>query len=136
MGADAFLTPDPDRSLAEQSRDALGDAPDIVFDCAGAPGSLDGAIAAVRFRGRIVAPGICWTPDPITPIAAMVKEANLLFTWVYNRREFEIAVAAFDRGRVEPRAMITKVVDLQGAPAAFAELLGCSSQCKVMIRPF
>jgi 2-desacetyl-2-hydroxyethyl bacteriochlorophyllide A dehydrogenase len=135
MGADAFLTPQEGRTLAQQSADALGGAPDIVFECAGVPGSLDAAVSAVRRRGMVSAPGFCWTPDSFTPMAAMVKETRMVFTCVYNVREFEIAVEALDNGHVEPRAMITDVVNLDGTPDAFQELLGRNSQCKVMVRP-
>jgi 2-desacetyl-2-hydroxyethyl bacteriochlorophyllide A dehydrogenase len=135
MGADAFIVPEQDRTPAQQAAAALGGPPDIVFECAGVPGSLDTAVSAVRRRGMIVAPGFCWTPDTFTPMIAMVKEATLLFTCVYDRREFEIAAEAMDNGNVEPRSMITDVVDLDAAPAAFQQLRGPNQQCKVMIRP-
>ena len=136
MGVDAFITPEEDRTLAEQSSAALGGAPDIVFECAGVAGSLDQAVAAVRRRGVVAAPGFCWTPDSFTPIMAMLKEVTIKFTNVYETREFEIAAEAMDNGNLEPRGMITNVVELDGTPAAFEELRGRNSQCKVMIRPW
>lgn len=135
MGADVFLVPQEGRTLAQQSAEALGGAPDIVIECAGFPGTLDLAVSAVKRRGTILAPGFCWTPDSFTPMLAMVKEATIHFTCVYDRREFEIAAEAMDNGHVEPRAMITDVVGLGDTPAAFEELRGPNSQCKVMIRP-
>jgi (R,R)-butanediol dehydrogenase/meso-butanediol dehydrogenase/diacetyl reductase len=64
------------------------------FECAGIPGSLDLAISAVRRRGTVAAPGFCWTPDPFASIWAMIKEATIRYTNVYDTREFEIAVRA------------------------------------------
>src|SRR3546814_4355166 len=61
---------------------------------------------------------------------AMLKEATIRYTNVYDTREFEIAVGALDNGNVEPRAMITDVVNLDGAPDAFEELRGRNNQCK------
>jgi len=136
MGIDSFIIPEEGRTLAEQSAQMLGAAPDIVFECAGVPGSLDQAVAAVRRRGTIAAPGFCWTPDSFTPIMAMLKEATIRFTNVYSTREFEIAVGALDNGNVEPRAMITDVVTLDGTPEAFEGLRGLNNQCKVMIKPW
>ena len=136
IGIDAFLTPEGGRTLAEQSVEALGSAPDIVFECAGVPGSLDQAVSAVRRRGTIASPGFCWAPDSFTPLAAMLKEATIRFTNVYDTREFEIAVGALDNGHVEPRAMITDVVDLDAAPKAFEGLRQRNNQCKVMIKPW
>src|SRR3546814_3342610 len=121
MGIDAFITPEEGRTLAEQSADALGSAPDIVFECAGVPGSLDQAVSAVRRKGTVASPGFCWAPDTFTPMMAMLKEATIRYTNVYDTREFEIAVGALDNGNVEPRAMITHVVNLDGAPDAFEE---------------
>lgn len=136
MGVDAFITPEEGRTLAQQSAEALGSAADIVFECAGFPGSLDEAVSAVRRRGTIAAPGFCWTPDTFTPVKALVKDVTIRFTNVYSTREFEIAVEALDNGNVEPRAMITDVVDLDGASDAFEGLRGRNNQCKVMIRPW
>ncbi len=121
IGADAFITPEEGRTLAEQSAAALGGEADIVFECAGVTGSLDLAVSAVRRRGVIAAPGFCWNPDSFSPIWAMVKEVTIRYTNVYDTQEFEIAVRALDRGHVEPRAMITDVVSLDDAPAAFAK---------------
>lgn len=135
VGADEFITPAEGMTLAEQAREALGGAPDVVFECAGVPGSLDEAVSAVRRRGVVSSPGFCWTPDRFTPLMAMLKEATIRFTNVYERRDFEVAIGALDRGHVEPRAMITDVVDLDGTPAAFDGLMGRNHQCKVQIAP-
>jgi (R,R)-butanediol dehydrogenase/meso-butanediol dehydrogenase/diacetyl reductase len=136
MGADAFITPDPELTLSQQATAALGGDPDIVFECAGMPGSLDQAVSAVRRRGTIAAPGVCWTPDRFTPLLAMTKEVSIKYTMVYDTREFEIAANALDRGHVEPRAMVTQEVSLDGAPAAFETLRAPNSQCKVLIKPW
>jgi len=135
MNADSFLIPEEGRTLAEQAAVALGGAPDIVVECAGVPGSLDAAVSAVKRQGTIMAPGFCWTPDKFTGMAAMVKEATIRYTHIYDRREFEIATEVMEAGHVEPRAMITDVVSLEQAPASFQELRGPNNQGKVMIRP-
>jgi len=136
VGADAFIVPEEGRTLAEQAAEALGAAPDVVFECAGVLGSLDEAVSAVRRGGTVAAPGFCWGVDRFNGMAAMIKEVTIRYTNMYSRREFEIAVDSLDRGHVEPLAMITSAVDLAGAPAAFEELRGPNSQGKVMIRPW
>jgi (R,R)-butanediol dehydrogenase/meso-butanediol dehydrogenase/diacetyl reductase len=136
VGADAFITPESDRKIAEQSRAALGGEADIVFECAGVTGSLDMAVSAVKRGGMISAPGFCWTPDTFTPVVAMIKEVTLKFTNVYDVREYQIAIGALERGHVEPRAMVTDVVGLDATPAAFAGLMSRNHQCKVLINPW
>lgn len=135
MDIDAFITPEEGTTLARQTERALGGPADIVFECAGVPGSLDEAVSAVRRQGMIAAPGFCWTPDSFTPMLAMMKEARLLFTCIYETREFEIAAEALGRGHVEPRAMITDVVTLEAAPDAFESLRAPNDHCKVLISP-
>lgn len=135
VGADAFIIPEPDRDLASQAGDALGGEADIVLDCAGVSGSLDMAVSAVRSGGLISAPGVCWSPDPFTPMMAMIKEVTIKFTFVYDLRQFETAIGALDRGHVEPRAMITDVVSLEDAPDAFEGLKQRNNHCKVQIAP-
>ncbi|CAN5308579.1 alcohol dehydrogenase catalytic domain-containing protein [soil metagenome] len=136
MGVDSFIIPEEGRTLAQQTATALGGPADIVFECAGVEGSLDAAVSAVKRRGMIAAPGFCWTPDSFTPMKAMIKDVTIRFTNVYETREFEIAVESLDNGHVEPRAMITDVVDLDGTSDAFEQLRGRNNQCKVMIRPW
>lgn len=136
VGADSFLIPDAERSLAEQAAKALGGPADIVFECAGAPGSLDHAVSAVRRYGTVASPGFCWSPDSFTPMWAMLKDVTIRFTNMYSTRDFEIAAGALDNGHVEPRTMITDVVMLDDAPAAFEGLRGRNNQCKVMIKPW
>jgi (R,R)-butanediol dehydrogenase/meso-butanediol dehydrogenase/diacetyl reductase len=136
MGADSFIIPDPERTLAEQTVEALGGPADIVFECAGVAGSLDQAVSAVRRFGMVAAPGFCWVPDSFTASRALIKDATIRFTNMYNTREFEIAVGALDNGHVEPRAMITDVVALDDAPAAFEVLRGRNTKCKTMIKPW
>lgn len=136
IGVDAFILPEEGRTFAEQSAEALGRPADIVFECAGVAGSLDQAVSAVRRRGMIAAPGFCWMPDTFSAMPAMMKEATIRYTNMYDTREFEIAIGALDNGHVEPRAMITDTVPLDNAPAMFEELRGRNSHCKVMIKPW
>jgi 2-desacetyl-2-hydroxyethyl bacteriochlorophyllide A dehydrogenase len=135
VGADHFITPDPERGLSELTETALGGLADVVFECAGAPGSLNQAVSAVRRHGVIASPGFCWTPDSFSPIWAMLKEVTIFFTNMYNTKDFETALGALDNGHVEPRAMVTKTVTLEDTPAMFEALRGRSNQCKVMITP-
>jgi (R,R)-butanediol dehydrogenase/meso-butanediol dehydrogenase/diacetyl reductase len=136
VGADSFLVPEEGRTLADQCLDALGTLPDVVFECAGAYGSLDLAISAVRRGGTVAAPGFHWGEDKFFGMGALIKEVTIRYTNMYSTAEFARAIDTLDRGHVEPRAMITRTVDLAGTPAAFEELRGANTQCKVMIRPW
>jgi len=67
---------------------------------------------------------------------AMSKETTIKYTNVYDTKEFEISIAAFENGNVEPRAMITDVVSLDDTPTAFEGLKQRNNQCKVQISPW
>mgnify|MGYP002723423154 CR=1 FL=1 len=135
VDADAFITPQEGHTLPEQLLEILGAPADIVFECAGVPGSLGLAISAIRRGGTVASPGFCWTPDPFEAIHALTREATIKYTNMYDRREYEIAVDALDAGHVQPRAMVTQVVSLDGAPSAFQALQSGAPQCKVQIAP-
>ena len=133
MGADAFVTPDPDQRLPRQVTAALGGAPDVVLECVGLPGMVQTAIDCVRPRGLIVVLGLCTTTDSFHPGAALAKEARINFAVLYDRREFEMTVDAFEAGAPEVGRMITDVVTLDDTPAAFEALRQRTHQCKVQI---
>ena len=131
MGASAFVTNDD--GPIEQ---ALGGAPDIVFECAGKPGLIGEAIDRVRARGTVVVCGICSVPDSFVPAAALMKEVQIRFAVSYTLRDFEIVARLFDSGRIEPRSMLTDTISLSALPAAFEALRGRSHQCKVHVDPW
>jgi (R,R)-butanediol dehydrogenase/meso-butanediol dehydrogenase/diacetyl reductase len=131
MGASAFLT--NDEGPVEQ---ALGGAPDIVFECAGKPGLIGEAIDRVRPRGKVVVCGICAMPDSFVPATALMKEVQIRFAVAYTLRDFEIVARLFDSGRIEPRAMVTETISLDALPAVFEALRGPTQQRKVHVDPW
>lgn len=137
MGAQDFILPEPGQSLARAARGALGAAPDVVFECVGLPGLIETSIACVRRRGLVVVLGFCVAADRLSPAVAVMKEVRLAFSFIYDRREFEIAADALARAEAPgPQAMITEVVGLDAAPDAFEALRARTHQCKVQIAPW
>jgi (R,R)-butanediol dehydrogenase/meso-butanediol dehydrogenase/diacetyl reductase len=131
MGASAFATQDEGPFVQ-----ALGGAPDIVFECAGKPGLIGAAIDFVRPRGKVVVCGMCAVPDSFVPATALMKEVQVRFAVTYTRRDFEIVADRFASGRVEPRAMVTETISLHALPAAFEALRGRTRQCKLHVDPW
>ena len=87
-----------------------GGPPDVVFECVGVPGLLQESIGLARPRGQVVVVGVCMEPDTILPFVAMAKELTVQFVIAYERRDFELAIAMIDQGRVASEEMITDVV--------------------------
>lgn len=134
MGADLFIDPDVNAD-PKAVADALGGAPDIVFECVGKPGLIDRCIRLVRPRGTVVVLGLCTVPDRIDPFLAVNKEVRLQMSAFYTLADFETAATPLDLGRVSPRAMITDQIDLASLPATFEQLRHRSTRCKVLVRP-
>lgn len=136
VGANCFIAPEESQSFYRQVLAGLGGEANIVFDCAGVPGSLDNAVRVICSGGKVVSPGFSWKPDTFSSMMAMIKEANIKFTNFYSFNEFNIVVNSLANGNVEPRAMITDVVSLDDTPQAFELLKGRHSHCKIQISPW
>ena len=130
LGATGALT--PGATLGEEFGDVSGGAPDVIFECVGAPGLLQETIEIAPRRSRIVPVGVCEQPDTIVPVLALVKELRLYFAIAYNRDDFETVIAMLGQHRIDASAMITDVVKLDEMPAAFEALRSPTTQCKVL----
>jgi threonine dehydrogenase-like Zn-dependent dehydrogenase len=134
MGGDAFET--LGEGEAERIHAALGGAPDLVLECVGVVGMLQKAVELVRPQGTITSLGFCPQLDPILPSLATYKEVTLRFSFAYSLREFTHAVDMFDRGRVEPRLMVSETVSLARLPDAFESLRVGAQQTKLQVDPW
>ncbi len=137
MGATDFLVPAEGETLSGALSGLLGGRKaDIVFECAGVSGMIDTSVACVKRGGLIVVLGICMAPDPISTFPAVLNEVTIKFSFVADRREYEIVLDALSGGSVEPRATITGTVSLDQTPAKFESLRTDKSATKVMIAPW
>ncbi len=124
---------DPDQPLAPQVQEIAGKAPDIIFECVGAPGLLMNTMGEAPRGGRIVVAGVCQKPDTIMPLIGIVKELEIQFVLGYRPADFDYVIAMIASDRIDVEAMITDVVDLDRLPAAFEALRTPTHQCKVML---
>jgi (R,R)-butanediol dehydrogenase / meso-butanediol dehydrogenase / diacetyl reductase len=108
---------------------------DIVFEAVGAPGLIDDCVGRVRFRGRVIVAGVCVGADSITPIAGIMKEAQLQYVLAYEKDDFQYTLDMLAQQRIDPSALITERVGLAGVPAAFAALATPLGQGKVLACP-
>lgn len=136
MGADIFVGPVEGRRPHHAARDALGGPADVVFECVGAPGMIDQAVASAGIGGVVVVLGACAHRDAWTPVAGLAKEIDVRFSMVYNLKEYQTAIDAMDAGDLTPRALVTDTVDLEHTAEAFEALRGRSRQCKVLVSPW
>jgi (R,R)-butanediol dehydrogenase/meso-butanediol dehydrogenase/diacetyl reductase len=133
MGADAYVRTGEEEE--QRVAAALGGSPDIVFECAGAPGLLGQAIGHVRVLGHVVSLGFCTSPDPVIPALAGFKGLRLSFPVGYCAEDFQHAADALLSGHADPRIIVTRTVSLDALPDAFAMLRGSHGETKVHVAP-
>jgi (R,R)-butanediol dehydrogenase/meso-butanediol dehydrogenase/diacetyl reductase len=134
LGATATLDPGAQEVMPAFERHA-GRAPDVILECVGVPGMIQGAIDLAPPRGHVVIAGVCMQPDRIVPVTAVMKELHLRFVSYYRRADFARTIDMLRSRRIEPRAMITDRIRLDELPAAFEALRRPSTQCKVIVQP-
>ncbi len=120
--------------------EALGAAPKhpVIFECVGVPGVIDSVIDGAPLFSRVVVVGVCVGVDQITPAMAINKEIDLRFVVGYTPLEFRDTLHMLAEGDVDPRALITGTVGLDGVEDAFTALGGVggpASHAKILIDP-
>lgn len=95
-------------------RDGLG--PHVVFECAGAPGTLNAAVRLARKGGRVVLVAIYPQPVPLDALDLLVGEKQLVGT-VQHQRDTDLrrAIDLLARGVVDVRPLVTDTVPLSRA---------------------
>ncbi|MBT4043381.1 MAG: alcohol dehydrogenase catalytic domain-containing protein [Rhodospirillaceae bacterium] len=112
-----------------------GSRADVIFDCVGVTGSQQLAMDYAPMNGRVVVAGVCMRPDTVMPVKAITKELQVNYVYMYERRDFELALEMLDRARIDASAMITDVVGFDAFSAAFEGLKTPSDQCKILLDP-
>jgi (R,R)-butanediol dehydrogenase/meso-butanediol dehydrogenase/diacetyl reductase len=135
MGADAFLTTGDDL-VGELTEQFGGGLPDVVYECAGAPGALERCVQLVRPRGSVTVLGLCTHADTWTPGLALLKEVKLQFAVGSRLSDYVLAAETLAAGHVEPRQMVTETVSLQRLPDLFESLRGPNPHAKVLVDPW
>jgi (R,R)-butanediol dehydrogenase / meso-butanediol dehydrogenase / diacetyl reductase len=116
---------------------ALRGAPgaDVVFECAGVPTTIEGAVNLARRGGVVSLVGVPNAPSQINGAGWLVKEVRLVASLGYQREEFEMTQALVRDGRIDLRALHTSTVGLAGLADAFARLTDTPAEVKILVDP-
>lgn len=131
MGADAFVSYG-NNEIGEVSQ-VLGGAPQVVFECVGAQGMLSKSVMHASQFGRIVSLGFCTSPDPLIPAIASYKCVSIQFAVGYSMKEFLYIADQMDKGQADPKAIITRQIELTQLPAMMETLRGPNNETKVQV---
>jgi 2-desacetyl-2-hydroxyethyl bacteriochlorophyllide A dehydrogenase len=109
--------------LAQVVEERTGGAgADVVFEVAGIAATALDATRHARTRGRVVMVAIHPQPVPIDLHRVFWRELELLGARVYEREDFDRAIALVAAGSVPADALISDVVPLERTLEAFESL--------------
>lgn len=134
VGADTFISLDED--VPTRIIESLGGPPDIVFECSGAPNTIEESLTYVRPRGTVVVLGFCGVPDVLQPGTGLFKGARIQFSMVYSRRDFEVVADKIDRGALRATELVSETIALAALPVRFKEMQEAPGPCKVLVDPW
>ena len=99
-----------------------GAGADVVFEVSGAAAAVRGATALAKVRGTLVVVAIHPVPREIDLQRVFWRELRILGARVYERADFETAVQLLDEGVIPAAELISRIVPLDGIPAAVDDL--------------
>ena len=134
MGATVAVDAASD-SVIERWREIDGRRPLVIFEAVGIPGMLDAAMRDAPIGGRVLVVGVCMEADLVQPAIGINKELTIQFAFAYTPEEFAESLRALAEGTIDVAPMITGSVDIDGVPAAFAELAHPDVHCKILVEP-
>jgi len=133
MESVGLRTVDPADDLASVIDDwTLGAGVDISFEVSGSVAGVEAAVMSLAARGRLTLVAIHSRPAPVDLFRFFWRELTLVGARVYERADFEEALRLLGSGAIPTDALITDVVALSEAPAAF-ERLRAGQAMKVLV---
>ncbi|MEU6223157.1 alcohol dehydrogenase catalytic domain-containing protein [Streptomyces sp. NPDC047042] len=120
--------------VLELVREWTGDAgADVAFEVSGAAGGVNTAVDVLGVRGRLCLVAIHPRPREINLHRFFWRELTLVGARLYDRTDFEQAVALVADGTIPADLLISKVVPLTEAPAAFEALESGGDVMKILV---
>jgi len=137
LGADAVINPLEQDLQAEIDALTEGRGPNIVFDCAGFPSTLDQAFNIVRHTGQVILVAVPWEVLPLRPVDWMAREISFKASWGSLPGDWHRAIGLMASGKLTVKPLIGDVesIPLEGMQEAFEGLTKPSNQLQVVVRP-
>ncbi len=109
--------------------------PEVVFECAGARGTLQKAVELVRPGGQVVLAGVNAEEDEISPLTLIGKECEITAS-LGGADIFRRALDLMAEGKIQAEPMVTRIISLDEVDAVMQELgtAGCDD-VKVLVAP-
>jgi (R,R)-butanediol dehydrogenase / meso-butanediol dehydrogenase / diacetyl reductase len=105
----------------------------VAFEVSGSAAGIESAVHLLAVRGRLVVVGIHNQPRPVDLFRFFWRELTMVGARVYQRVDYDTAIELLMREAVPAGALISRVVPLDNASAAFAALDGRGDVMKVLV---
>ncbi len=123
-------------SIDEVALTRPADSPACVFECAGTPAAAQLAVQVLRPLGRLLLVGLSLTPLDLAAPAIVIKELEIRGVIAYRRVQFQAAIDLLAAGAIPVGELITEVMPLGEAEAAFQALTAPGSEkLKILLAP-
>jgi (R,R)-butanediol dehydrogenase/meso-butanediol dehydrogenase/diacetyl reductase len=133
LGATSVIDPNNEPVSAALAR--TGDAPDLIFECVGAPGLIRACMDLLPIHGCLVVVGVNRGEDTILPRVAIRKELTIKFALGYQREDFSLVLDLMADGRIDADALVSRVIGFAELPDMFERLRRPNPDAKVLIDP-
>jgi (R,R)-butanediol dehydrogenase/meso-butanediol dehydrogenase/diacetyl reductase len=122
--------------LCEALASAAGGAfVDHVYEASGAAGAYRDAVQACRVRGEITLVGLPKAPPEVDVLNLVFKEIRTTGARVYERRDYQVAIALLERGAVDVEPLITDRLPLEDVESGFQKMLQAETSLKILFAP-
>jgi 2-desacetyl-2-hydroxyethyl bacteriochlorophyllide A dehydrogenase len=112
------------------------ESPVCVFDCAGTPAAAQFAVQMLRPLGRLLLVGLSLTPLDLPAPTIVIKELGIHGVIAYRRAQFQAAIDMLAADAIPVAELITEIVPLAEAEAAFQALTAHGSEkLKILLAP-
>ena len=111
-----------------------GEGASVVVDCACTPDTFRQALELAGAAGRVVSLGLVARPSAIASMQIVKKGLDVLGSRLNNRR-FPEVIDLFERGSIDPTAILSDVLPCDCAEAAIQQILQHPEEtCKLALR--
>lgn len=125
-----------------QSRDPLevvkertqGTRADVVFEVSGHPAGIKSALHLARARGVVVVVGIFTTPPPVELFQVFWRELQIRGARVYEREDFDQAIALAAAARLPLDQLITQEFPLEELEQGLRQMETGRGAMKILLR--
>lgn len=131
LGLSAWDVADDVAGLVTQWTNDAG--ADVAFEVSGAQGGVETAVAVLAVRGRLCLVAIHPQPREVNLHRFFWRELTLVGARLYDRTDFERAVELVADGTVPAAQLISRVLPLSDAPAAFEALEAGGDVMKILL---